>query len=296
MTAPRNPDRILEAFLTDGPMELPDRAFDAVRRDIHSTRQRVVFGPWKEPSVLTLSRLATAAAVIVAVAFAWINIRPSISGPGSPTPTPAITAGPSASPAIINNQGALLPGRYTFDYVNAAGSEGATGPWITITVPSTGWTTFEGFAVDKNYGAGAASAGPSFVVWRIQNRYVVPCVASGTPAPALDPSPGPGIDELLEALANQDGISAGPLTPVTVDGYSGKFVELTVTKDIATCQDGFFPWLDKFVQANNEVLRVYALDVDGFRLTFFLRIPAISTPADRALLESIVTSVDITPR
>jgi hypothetical protein len=295
MTARRNPGRTLEAFLTDGPMELPDRAFDAVRRDIHRTRQRVVIGPWKEPTMSTLSRLAIAAAVIVAVGFAWINFGPMVVGPGGPTPSPNVTLGPSPSPVLINGQGGLDPGRYVFAYGNAAGADGLTGPSITITVPSTGWTTFEGFAVDKNYAATAAGAGPSFVVWRIQNRYTVPCVQASATPPVLDPSPGPGIDELLEALANQTGLSAGPITPVTVDGYSGKMVELTVTANIATCSDGFYPWIGKFVQGNHEVLRVYAVDVDGVRLTFFLRIPAITTPADRALLESIVSSIDIAP-
>ena len=56
-------------------------------------------------------------------------------------------------------------------------------------------------------------------------------------------SPGPGIDELLTALASQPGITAGPLTDVTVDGYSGKYVEVTVATDIATCpvDDGDAP-------------------------------------------------------
>jgi hypothetical protein len=40
---------------------------------------------------------------------------------------------------------------------------------------------------------------------------------------------------LLTALAGQPGIIAGPLTDVTVDGYTGKYVELTVATDIATC-------------------------------------------------------------
>ena len=31
MTAPRDPDRLIRAFLDEGPTELPDRAYDAVR-------------------------------------------------------------------------------------------------------------------------------------------------------------------------------------------------------------------------------------------------------------------------
>ena len=154
MTAPRNPERTLEAFLADGPMELPDRALDAVRRDIHRTRQRVVIGPWKEPTMSVLSRLAIAAAVIVAVGFAWINFGPRVLGPGGPTPSPNGTIGPSPSPVLINGQGGLLvPGRYVFAYSNAAGADGMTGPSIAITVPSTA-TKLIRF---MNMGSGAAT-------------------------------------------------------------------------------------------------------------------------------------------
>ena len=39
--------------------------------------------------------------------------------------------------------------------------------------------------------------------------------------------------------------------------------------------------------------RVYAIDVDGSRLTFFTRIPASTTPADAALLKALIDSVEI---
>jgi hypothetical protein len=298
MTAPRDPDSLIQAFLAEGMTELPDRAFDVVRHRIQGTRQRVVIDPWQGRTMRAISRLAVAAAFVVAIGLSWITFGPS-TGPGAipePTSTASPSTSPSASPTIQTvGLGELEPGRYQFSYPLTAGAEGRPGPSITITVPSEGWTAFGSFAVDKNYGPSDAEAGASFVVWRIENRYVVPCIESGTPPPALDPSPGPGIDELLQALASQTGLSAGPLTPVTIDGFTGKFVELTVTTDIATCQDGFYPWLDKFVQGNNEVLRVYAIDVQGFRLTFFARIPERTTEADRTELESIIASVDIEP-
>lgn len=293
MTAPRNADSLIAAFLAEGQTELADRAYDAVRRDIHRTRQRAVLGPWREPHMSTLTRLALAATVVVALGVAWVNLGPA-SVPGGPSPaaspTPDATPSPSAGATVVGN-GPVAPGRYTFRYDLAAAADGRTGPSITVTVPAAGWTAFNGFALDKNYGPTDAEAGASFVTWWISNRYTDPCT-NDTP---VSPAPGPGVDELLEALADQQGITAGPLTPVTVDGYSGKYVELTVATDIATCSGGFYPWLHKYVQGNNELLRVYALDVDGFRLTFFLRIPERTTPADRAELESIVDSVDIQP-
>ena len=42
MNAPHDLDRQLSAFLADGPTELPDPSFDAVRDRMETTRQRVV--------------------------------------------------------------------------------------------------------------------------------------------------------------------------------------------------------------------------------------------------------------
>ena len=292
MTAARDPDRLIQAFLAEGQTELADRVFDAVRRETHHTRQRVVLGRLTEPDPSMLTRLAVTAVVVVAIVATLLTIAPPVIPFG-------VGSSPTPSPMPIPTFSALDPGRYRFDYSLVPGSEGRIGPSIAVTVPA-GWVSYDIFAIDKNYsqaltGGASTAAGASFVVWRIENRYVDPCVATSTSPPALDPPPGPGIDELLETLADQTGLSAGPLTPVTIDGFSGTFVELTVTTNIATCSGGFFPWIDKFVQDNNEVLRVYALDVDGFRLTFFLRIPERTTPADRAELESIVASIDIEP-
>ena len=292
MTAQRNPDRLIGAFLEEGQVELPERVFNVVRRDIHRTRQRVVIGPWREPSVTTLTRLAIAAAVAVAVGVAWLNFGPPPGNVGGP-PTPEPTVLPTASPALVSGPNRELdPGPYYFDYGLAANSSGFRGGTIVaITIPDEGWTNYQSFAVDRNYGASDEEAGASLVMWNITNRYVDGC---GDPT-ELDPAPGAGIDELLEALADQPGIDAGPISDVTVDGFAGRLIELTVTVDIATCPDGFYPWLDKFVQGNDEVLRVYALDVEGGRFTFFARIPARTTPEDRTRLEALIASIDIEP-
>ena len=103
MTAPREPDRLIDAFLGGGPTELPERTYDAVRDHIEHTRQRVVIGPWREPNMSNLMRVAIAAVAIVVVGFgASYSSCPARSGLGvgaspspSPTPTPTGTAEPS---------------------------------------------------------------------------------------------------------------------------------------------------------------------------------------------------------
>ncbi|MEO5885343.1 MAG: hypothetical protein ABIQ58_07520, partial [Candidatus Limnocylindrales bacterium] len=61
MTAPHDLDRQLQAFLTDGPTELPDPSFDAIRDRIEATHQRVFIGPWRVPTMNKLIPVGVAA-------------------------------------------------------------------------------------------------------------------------------------------------------------------------------------------------------------------------------------------
>ena len=100
MTLRRDPDFLIRAFLAEGQTELPDRAFDAVRLEIHGTRQRVVIGPWRDLRMSNLARIAIGAAAVVLVAVVAFNLtRPGVSGPGAPSPSPSAVSSPSASPS-----------------------------------------------------------------------------------------------------------------------------------------------------------------------------------------------------
>ncbi|MEO7664168.1 MAG: hypothetical protein ABIV26_03515 [Candidatus Limnocylindrales bacterium] len=286
MTTPRSLESRLDAFLDEGETDLPDRAFDAVRNDIHRTRQRVVIGPWREPTMSPLLRAALAAAAAVAIVIAGFTLiqRPSGAGVG-PTPIP------TATPQAIPPDSALLPGRYVFKWANAAGVDpGDIGPSMAITIPSDGWTSYATFAADKNLPDGGA--GVSFLMWKVVYRYVDPC---GTAQMIQTPLPGPTVDDLMAGLSGQPGFTSGAPKDVVIDGYLGKSIDLTAVTDIDTCSQQLYPFNDKYIQGNGELNRVYAVDVDGFRLTFDLRIPAAMTPADRALLDVLVASIDIAP-
>src|SRR4029079_7250963 len=108
MTARDDLDRQLDTFLSDGPTELPDPSFYAVRHRTESTRQRVVIGPWRMPD--PMNRFAAiglgTAAVVVALVVGIQILRPSAPGgvggasSAAPSPTPApTTASPSTSAA-----------------------------------------------------------------------------------------------------------------------------------------------------------------------------------------------------
>lgn len=295
MSTNRDFDRVAGAWLAEGPSELADRVLDAALDEVHLTNQRHrLTVPWRTLVMNASLRLVAAIAVIAVAglaAFGALSRGPDVGSQPTPSPTtqPAPTPSPTPKP-IAGGTTKLDPGRYRFTFI----PPGAAAPFpMSITVPS-GWSGF-GFGIGKDYGPLDADAGPALGVWEITNRYVDPC----TDHTLVDPAPGPSIDELIDALVSQPGVEAGPPTDVTVDGYLGKFVELTVTIDIGACgYQGFWLWASpdgdrRFVQGSNEMNRIYVLDIDGVRHTFYARIPARTTAGDRAELEAIIDSVDI---
>jgi hypothetical protein len=107
MTARHDLDRQLDAFLLDGPLELPDPSFDAVRDRMETTRQRVVLGPWRVPEMNKLIPIgAGVAAIVVAVVVGVRLLGPAPTGPGAvtpPTATPAPSvATPSPTPSVAS--------------------------------------------------------------------------------------------------------------------------------------------------------------------------------------------------
>ena len=111
MTKPRDPEAFLSAYLAEGMEVLPDRVVDAVLGEIHRTRQRPAFSPWKTRSMLKPS-LALAAVVAVLVVGALVTTRrdqpvignpsPSVPGLVVPHSTPSGTSAKPTPSAVTN--------------------------------------------------------------------------------------------------------------------------------------------------------------------------------------------------
>lgn len=148
MTQPADTDRLVRAFLDEGPNELPDRVLNVVQAEIHLTHQLTPRGLRRFLPMTPRSLAATvlaAALVIAAVAAitgqlnpgsgpAGIGGRPTPSPSSGPTavPTPAPTsASPSASPAgLIPPAIPIVFGRAdptgdlgTIDTISASGTD-----------------------------------------------------------------------------------------------------------------------------------------------------------------------------
>jgi hypothetical protein len=204
MTASRDPDRLIRAFLGEGRTELPDASFDAVRAGIDRTRQRVVIGPWREPSMSTMFRLAGAAAV-VAVVLAGIAIviqQPTVGPSKSPRPSPTATAEPSAGPTLITYTwpGPLRAGDYSTSFSLDLDFE------IAFTVPA-GWESRD-IEVIK---------GGAFVSFQlVANTFRDPCSNEQT-----TPVVGSTVGDLANALVADPALRTSAPKAVQLAGYSG---------------------------------------------------------------------------
>jgi len=100
MTTPRDPDRLIHAFLREGAEQLQDQVYDVVRAEIDQKRQRVVIGPWRVPPVSKLVPIGLGAAAVIAVLFLGSQfIGSPTSNVGGPVVEPSATAEQTASPS-----------------------------------------------------------------------------------------------------------------------------------------------------------------------------------------------------
>ena len=169
----------------------------------------------------------------------------------------------------------------------------------TIDVPAT-WAA-NGVFVTK---------GPQGVsVWDVGEVPQDPCHWQGTMS-----DPGPTIDDLVEALRTQRYRHATEPTEVTVSGYQGRVLELSVPDDWVVTGDAdfegcdvepsnghrdFVSWLgngegERYQQFAGQVDMLWILDVDGQRLVVDATYPPDTTHADRAELMSVVGSLRFT--
>jgi hypothetical protein len=136
MTAPRDPDRLIDAFLREGQTELPDHVYDEMRTEIEHTGQRTVFGPWRNSFVNRFVAVAAVAAVVVLAVVIGLSVgsggplvgglgpSPTASAPASVEPSTEPSTEPSVEPSVEPSAGVEPP--FTCDLpitLVAAGSD-----------------------------------------------------------------------------------------------------------------------------------------------------------------------------
>jgi hypothetical protein len=141
MSAHRDLDRMIQSFLAEGPMELPDPSFDEVRDRIEQTPQRAFIGPWRTSDMNRYLKIGLAAAAVVVVAVIGFNLLPGSQDPGGqPSATPEPTASPEPSPSPIPAPPLTQSFTSTLHGISLSYPEGwtaqaATGPWTDLVFP-----------------------------------------------------------------------------------------------------------------------------------------------------------------
>ena len=244
MTANDDLDRQLTAFLREGPTDLPDPSFDAVRDRTEVTRQRVVLGPWRVPDMNRYLAVGLGAAAVVALAVVGIGLLPrSESGVGG-TPSTAPSAAPSTVPSVAPSApapstSAFLP-EGSFVVGSTSGTPPGDGvPQITVMIPASGWSFNPEFS---SLGKGEDADPPEAVVllWAERpgtgfNVYGDPCHWESTKPATPVTTP----EQLAKALSQQASRNGSTPTKTTIDGHPAWKVTLHVPNDAPDRETAF---------------------------------------------------------
>jgi len=310
MTASRDPDRLIHAFLDEGLDELPDPVYDAVRDRIETTRQRAVIGPWRTSDMNRYLKWGLAAAAVVVIAVVAINLLPGSPAPGgepSATPEPSVAEPSVAEPSTEPSTAGGLPVGSSFVLGDGQPSGNEIGSVaMTVTIPAPGWggEPDDGILV-KNDNADPPE-GSAMIVWAgVDHLYVYgdPCDWSST----RPETPSTTVDEVVAALAAQASRDASAPVDITLDGYVGKAITLHVPDDIAysageftDCDQGKFgSWSmgttdlspHRYAQGPGQIDEVWVLDVDGLMVVIDWAHYAGTPQADVDELRAIVDSI-----
>jgi hypothetical protein len=310
MTTSRDPDRLIRAFMAEGEETLQDRVYDVVRAEIEQKPQRAGIGPWRMPVMNKMLGFGLAAAAVVAAVLIGVQLLGSpgggLGGPGEPTATPEASAAqptPELTPWI-----GVPEGLYS-----VTGADGAAfgGPvQITVDIVSPGWTGESELdfvykdddGLDAPQTVGAALIGWS---WPAGTEFLVygdPCRW----ATNLPESPATTPQQVAEAFQAQAQTDATAPVDVTIGGYAGKAVTVTVPmsyeepgatreEEFGDCDDDAFTFYGivgedsavvRNAQGPGQVDELWILDVDG-SIVILDASHSPATPAD--LVEELRT-------
>jgi len=250
----------------------PNPLVDRTEQIVGRVRRR------RRARVATVAVGSVAALAVVAVVVG--QLLPKATAPAQPSPTTvrALPSGDCVAP--------LEPGRYVFPVMDAT-------PDLlpVVSVPAGFAATDDASGV--TVGADAADDGRMLLIWEIDSVYSHPCDATRRTVAV-----GPTAADLADALAAQPMRDGTTPVPVTIGGYDGFYVELSVPDDIDVdaCPGGkFFSWPGRWQQGAGQVDMLWIVDVDGQRVVFDAWALPGASPQERAELQHMVTTATFVP-
>jgi hypothetical protein len=270
MTANVDPDRIVSAWLDEGPTELPDATRRAILTSLPTTSQarRGPFQMWRLTAGNAVPRLAAAALVaILAVGGAlYLGRQPAVGGP-NPSPTVAPSSPPATASVLTLREGRLAAGTY---------STTAFSPTLRFNL-GAGWSA--DFPDDLDEIALRRPNDDFLGITRVSN-VVDPKTKAVRPAP----------DDLIAWLtANPSFEWSGQPVPVEIAGLTGKMIEGHVRAGLAATDTFAYPTGNMHVIGGDR-MRYYVLPLDGPDLTFVVR--GLTDSGFRANVEAIQVLFD----
>ncbi len=203
----------------------------------------------------------------------------------SPSAALSHSAVPTASPAVARQ----LSGR-----VVGAPSNDTTYPSYSVEVPA-GWSMTGPFVIRVPPEVMGLS------VWDAIQVPTDPCRWQSTMT-----TPGPTVDDLVNALVAQRTRDASTPTEATLAGYKGMYLEWSVPADMVDGEK-CDPWPDngyrdfvsflgvgdseRYQQMANQVDRLWVLDVNGRRLVVDATYSPDATDAQKAELDQVAESL-----
>jgi hypothetical protein len=238
---------------------------------------------------------ALAVAAVIGLVAVVVVIRAADDGTGTrPGSQPT---GTKSEPIGSITDGPLETGRYVITTYNAAFNASHR---ITIDVPD-GYEGV-GFGVGLQVLKTPVSVSGSdtgVALYDVGYSFADACNWSGTQSPISS------ADELVAALAGQQGLRPSPPTDVIVSGSSGTFMELTVPAQtkLDRCRSGRMQaWAltgdgSSWIWLNNPGQHdlLWILEVDGLPLVIDAFLAADASAQDRAELLQMVESIQIDP-
>ncbi len=268
-------DQAFESWLVDGPTRMPEHLVDSIVTQLEQTHQRKhLWLPGREQ----MNRMMVAVGGVAAIALLavaglyFVGRGGGIGGQATPAATPTLAPAPTVTPAPIPTPtptparltagGTLQPGRYFVDN---------QGYRYTFSISGNGWSAYvSGTDVIIQKGNEQGSDFANLWLWGPTTGQMVwgtACAWTGTSF-----TPGPSVDELASAIAGLTGFQTTQPTAVTVSGYSGKELKLTVPAGVSfgSCPQGEYrSWDGRYYQQTNQTDDVRVLDFDGTRTLIF---------------------------